>query len=420
MVSLRMQTESPSAIGVYVAFSIQAIAMAIGWQFISYFLRHEIGVTSYVVITTLFAVPALVTIGAVSFWGYVSDWIGHRKPVMILGFVGYFATYLFYSFVTNEVEYFIIAVVGTFFSAGAIPAGQALLTTDSNTKGERLSLLLVAQSAGWFIGALSSGFLYDLIGMYTLYRLAAVLSLVAALSCMVIVHDIPIREEHEHDSLGFVHLLTRPGMTRLLLSIALSYLGINAITSVVPIIISDELGGPIALVGLGNSAATALAVLITSYVGKVIDRKGPIGVLIAGYGSYALFALGFALATDPISAVVLYALPLYPLASTAAFTFGSLISGEKERGRAMGLVSGAQNAGAAIGPIIGGVFADQVFHYAHPIAWITLLFNIIAFLLAVSLIGVGRRLQAETVARRAVSETVVDDTDDGTSGPRSD
>ncbi|MCF2136525.1 MAG: MFS transporter [Candidatus Thorarchaeota archaeon] len=406
-----MESKKASAIGIYVAFSIQAIAMAIGWQFISYFLKHELGVTSYLVMTTLFAIPALITIGAVGFWGFVSDKLGRRKPVMILGFVGYFATYLFYSFVTNEIEYFIIAVIGTFFSAGAIPAGQALLTTDTHTKGERLSLLLVAQSAGWFLGALSSGFLYDLIGMYTLYRIAALLSIFAAVSCIIIVHDVPIREHVEHDTLGFIHLLGRPGMPQLLLAIALSSLGVNAITSVVPIIIPDELGGQISYVGLGNSAATALAVLITAYVGRIIDRKGPVGVIIIGYATYAMFAFGFALVTDPISATILYALPLYPLASTASFTFGSLISGEKERGRAMGLVSGAQNAGAALGPIIGGVFADQIFHRAQPIAWITLMFNIVALVLSISLIGVGRRLQAETVAKRVASESVGPDGD---------
>jgi MFS family permease len=51
----------------------------------------------------------------------------------------------------------------------------------------------------------------------------------------------------------------------------------------------------------------------------------------------------------------------------------------------MSLINGAQNAGSAFGPIIGGLFAQYIFLTAKPIAWITLCFSIIGLLLSISL-----------------------------------
>jgi MFS family permease len=82
----------------------------------------------------------------------------------------------------------------------------------------------------------------------------------------------------------------------------------------------------------------------------------------------------------------MWALPIYPLSSTATAALAAFITGEDERGRAMSLVYGAQNAGGWIGPIIGGIFAEYVFLSVQPIAFINSAFNFIALLLVISLI----------------------------------
>jgi MFS-type transporter involved in bile tolerance (Atg22 family) len=74
------------------------------------------------------------------------------------------------------------------------------------------------------------------------------------------------------------------------------------------IMITDELGGPFAYVGYANAGATLIAVLITGYVGKIVDKRGPVLVLVVAYFSYILFAIGFAMATSPEVALILWAL----------------------------------------------------------------------------------------------------------------
>ncbi|MHA2380439.1 MAG: MFS transporter [Candidatus Thorarchaeota archaeon] len=281
-----------------------------------------------------------------------------------------------------------MAVLGALLSSASLPVGQAHLTTKTDRKGERLGFFIAIQSAGWFAGALSSGILYDILGMFTLYRIAAIVCITATGLAAAFVREVPIEDETITERVGFQALLRRPGMSRLTLLVALSQIGMNAIAFMFAIIIVDELGGLPVYVGLSNSTATLIAVVITGYVGRIVDRRGPVKILILAMSSYVVFAFAFAIVNDPIAATVMWALPIYPLSSTAAYTLGSMVSGEAERGRAMSLISGAQNTGSAVGPIVGGFFAQFVFGRVQPVAWVNMVFNLAALLLAVSLLGV--------------------------------
>ncbi len=390
-----VSNESRNIKSIYLAFALQSLGQAIAWQFGTYFLQEELLVESYVLLTILWSIPYFVTMAGVSSWGSFSDRKGRRKPFMLIGFFGYSFTFLLFSIVQNSIQWFLVSAIGAVFSSAAIPSGQALATTATMKKGERLGFLLVAQSAGWFVGALGSGILYDIIGMFELYRIAGVSCISATLICYFFVRDyefdpnkIPVRPSVRH-------LLKRQGMKRLTLAAALSALGINSIVSMMAIMIVNELGGLAIYVGLANSGATLLAVLFTGFIGRIVDRRGPGVVLMLAYFSYVIFAVGFGLAQDSITASLLYALPIYPLSNTAAWAFAALLSGDEERGSAMGLINGAQNAGTAIGPIIGGLFAEYIFFAVQPISWINMTFNIIACLLAVSLLPLAKALHKE-------------------------
>jgi MFS family permease len=286
-----------------------------------------------------------------------------------------------------------------------MPAGTAHLTTGTKSKGERMGYFISVQSAGWFAGALLSGLLYDIVGMFTLYRFAAVVCVLATGLAILFVRDLPMEEVSTEKKTSFLSLIKRPGISRLTLLVALSQIGMGAVSFMFAIIIVDELGGLAVYVGLSNSAATMIAVVVTGYIGKVVDRRGPVKIMILATLSYVVFAIVFALVSDPITATIMWSLPIYPLSSTAAYALASMLSGEDERGRAMSLVSGAQNTGSAIGPVVGGLFAQFVFGTVQPVSWINMLFNLAAMALAVSLLGiVGSGLgSGDTDAKDTVS-----------------
>jgi MFS family permease len=377
-----------ATIAVYVVYGLQATAMAISWQFVTFFVKHELGAPDFLTLTVVYSAPAFINIVAVNIWGSFSDRAKARKPFMMVGFFGYAMTFLLYSFIQTSFQFLVVAVLGALLSSASLPVGQAYLTTKTERKGERLGFFIAIQSAGWFAGALSSGILYDIIGMFTLYRIAAIVCITATGLAAAFVRELPIEEDATQERIGFRTLLRKPGMSRLTLLVALSQIGMNAIAFMFAIIIVDELGGLPVFVGLSNSIATLIAVVITGYVGRIVDRRGPVKVLIVAMSSYVVFAFAFAIVTDPITATVMWALPIYPLSSTAAYALGSIMSGETERGRAMSLISGAQNSGSAFGPIVGGLFAQFVFGRVQPVAWVNMAFNMVALLLAISLLGV--------------------------------
>jgi len=379
-----------SIASVYVAYALQATAQAISWQFVTYFVKHELNAISFLEQSAAFVFPAIVIMIMTNVWGTLSDRWKKRKMFMIIGFIGYASTFFLYAFVLDILQYLIVAIVGAAFSSAALPMGQAHLTTNATNKGERLGYFVAAQSAGWFFGALFSGAFYDIIGMRVLFIFAAIFSLGAIASSATLIHDIPFNDVDKSIKRGFRELLSKPGMSRLTAAVAFSQIGMNAISAFLAIMIVDELGhgntSYLAFVGLANSGATFIAILVTGKVGKIVDRSGPVKVLILAYASYSAFAFLFGIVTDPILATIMWALPIYPLSATATAALAAQISGEDERGRAMSLIYGAQNAGGWIGPLIGGIFAEYIFFATQPISFLNMSFNLVALLLAISLL----------------------------------
>ena len=383
---------------VYLAYSIQAMAQAIIWQWMTFFVKHDLFVDDFLVLTFAWSAPALVVMIATNVWGSLSDRVGRRKPFMIVGFLGYASTFFFYFMVTDVFQFVLVGVVGAVFSSAALPMGQALLTTDTDKKGERLGYFLAAESGGWFFGAMSSGLLIGIIGMRPLFILGAVLGIGATASCVAFIRDIPFETKKKDDDKGIRDLLRIPGMSRLVSAVGISQIGMNSVSFIMAIIIVDELGGLTSYVGFANSGATIIAVLITGYIGKIVDRKGPVKVMIAAFAAYSIFAMAFALVTDPIIACVLWAFPIYPLSLTATSALAAHLTGEDERGRAMSLIYGAQNAGTFAGPVIGGLFAQFLFGAVQPISWLNMTFNLVALLISISLLGIVGNGRASDLA----------------------
>ncbi|MFW9968438.1 MAG: MFS transporter, partial [Candidatus Thorarchaeota archaeon] len=150
--------DRPTA-AVYLVYGLQATGIAISWQFVTLFVKHELGAPDFLTLTIVWAAPAFVNILAVNFWGALSDRSRVRKPFMIIGFLGYAYTFTLYSYVTTSFQFLGVAVLGAMLSSASMPAGTAHLTTGTKSKGERMGYFIAVQSAGWFGGALTSGVL---------------------------------------------------------------------------------------------------------------------------------------------------------------------------------------------------------------------------------------------------------------------
>ncbi|MHA2212938.1 MAG: MFS transporter [Candidatus Thorarchaeota archaeon] len=125
---------------------------------------------------------------------------------------------------------------------------------------------------------------------------------------------------------------------------------------------------------------------MAGYVGVLVDRHGSVKILMSSYLSYVFFAVGFALVRYPLVAVAIWLLPIFSLTRIPALTLSALLSGEDERGRAISLALGARSVGKAIGPVLGGFFAQLMFEAVQPVSWLILFFSFLALML-IGLLG---------------------------------
>ena len=102
-----MDMNRRNILGLYISFAMLSTSQAISWQFMSYFILHDLHVTNYLLLNIIWSIGPLVMMIAMGVWGSISDRVGKRKPFILLGFVGYGATYLFSSFVADGFQYFI-------------------------------------------------------------------------------------------------------------------------------------------------------------------------------------------------------------------------------------------------------------------------------------------------------------------------
>ncbi|MHA1637912.1 MAG: hypothetical protein ACTSUB_07845, partial [Candidatus Thorarchaeota archaeon] len=101
-----MEPNERNILALYVSFAMLSTSQALSWQFISYFILHDLQVTNYLLLNIIWSISPLVMMITMGFWGSLSDRIRKRKPFMLLGFLGYGATFLFSSFVTDGFQYF--------------------------------------------------------------------------------------------------------------------------------------------------------------------------------------------------------------------------------------------------------------------------------------------------------------------------
>ncbi|NIQ07832.1 MAG: MFS transporter [Candidatus Korarchaeota archaeon] len=106
------------------------------------------------------------------------------------------------------------------------------------------------------------------------------------------------------------------------------------------------------LAGLGGAGATIL-------YGKMVDRFGGVKIFAVGSLVYMSFYFILAFSRNPIILTIPWIVPVGSLISIPAVSLTAELSEEKARGRAQGVVSGAQRI-AGIGTVIGGLVADYI------------------------------------------------------------
>ncbi len=392
--------------GILLGFSLFHFSQSIFWQFGSFYLFAGIGETAFFLIGLIGGLPVLIGLTGVYLWGSLSDRWHRRLPFIIAGFLAQAISFFLYILIQDSLTFLIVTCAAYLFSVAAVPMANAYLTEARTFKGEAVGLLLATSSIGWAIGAFTGGFLFSFIGMTGLFFLGCFAFLAGALIILIFVREIPNSSEqigptkNQRKSTPSSKPWWKPHLWILLIlavAIAIGSIGVNAFAYFFGVYLVSEIGGTPLMIGVANGFAAFFGLGVTLAAGFSSDRIGRKPIILLGFVGYTLFMLVYLFIVNPLVAMLLWFIPLYPLLSTASYAAAADLSKIEQRARAMSTIATANSLGMAIGPIIGGALVQFLFLTFRGNMLFAMIMNTIAFFVVVLLVP-------ETLRQRKIKD----------------
>ena len=143
---------------------------------------HELG-GSPVEVGLVFSVFAGVNVFADLIWGAVSDYLGRRKILIVLGMTGIVPIFLLMSMQKNILYLILLRGCTAIFKGAVVPTTWALVSdvSPSEKVGSNMGVLSSFELSGFALGSVVGGFIADTYGFPTLWIFVAAECLVGAL-----------------------------------------------------------------------------------------------------------------------------------------------------------------------------------------------------------------------------------------------
>jgi MFS family permease len=136
----------------------------------------------------------------------------------------------------------------------------------------------------------------------------------------------------------------------------LEWLGASAVLPILPLYLARQHASDF-VIGLAMAAFFAAGVVVQYPIGRLGDRIGPLKVLVAALGCFAIASLGYLLPVGPIAEIGLRFVQGggAAAAEVACLSMVGRYVAPGRRGTAYGAIFGAQLAGLAIAPLFGSI-----------------------------------------------------------------
>lgn len=315
-------------------------------------------------------------------WGALSDRVG-RKPVVILGLLGYAVTFIWFAYATSLGTLFIARALGGILACAALPAAMASMAdlSSEENRGRAMGLAGASIGMGMIFGPALGGLLSS-ISLGFPFLIAGLLALANAVAVIIFLED-PLPQERRSAAIkkqrtSFLQGLRTPIALFLIVMFLASvaettHQGVFALYSKGLLNIdSVRIGWAFTVAGLVSALAQMLL------IGPLLARWREEQVIAAGL---LLMATSFLLYTQASSFMQLnifmavYALGIAlvrPSLNAAASRRTTL-----EQGQTMGTLQSFESLGRVIGPSVGGIMLDVTlplpYYWAAGVAALALL-----------------------------------------------
>ncbi|TFG26135.1 MFS transporter [Candidatus Thorarchaeota archaeon] len=314
------------------------------------------------------------------YWGGYSDRHG-RKPIILTGLIGYFLLLILFGLAQNWIHLLIVRALQGVVSAMVWPTAEAALMdiVGSQRRGEGLGLYMMVSNLGFILGPGVGGLLYNycrdilLLPVPEVFRVpyfvGALIVLPAIFATVIILKETsPGKLDATEDILEptipvspkSVESEITPKVRRMINAIYLMSL-FNGIAMglgqpIFQLFLMSKITTDIGLIGLVISGAGAIGMLFSIPAGRYADRRGRKGLAVWGAVASRVSLGVLPLATDLVqtSAVWIGQSAAMSSSQPAMRAIQADVVPWNLRGKLFGTIQAFFNAGATIGPIVGG------------------------------------------------------------------
>lgn len=296
-------------------------------------------------------------------WGAYSDRVG-RRPVLLLGLLGYSITFILFGFATELWMLYVIRIAGGILACAAMPTAMAYVgdSTSLEERGSAMGMTGAAMGMGMVFGPAIGGILSG-ISLAFPFVFAGLLALANAISVYFLLPEslaIEKRVIRKAERASLLSGLKTP-LAVLFLCICLGSTGESIHHGVFALFAESKLAFTAQDIGWAFTAAGIIMALVQGVlVGRLINRFGEEKTAAAGIAlmgaSFALFIFMYDIPSSIVFMAIFSAGVGLMRPAISAAVSKRAVTGQ---GTALGILNGYDSLGRAVGPMLGGFMLDQ-------------------------------------------------------------
>ncbi len=303
---------------------------------------------------------ALTSTVAAPFIGMLGDRFG-RRPVVLFSLAGYVLAFSGFLFANTTGLLIVLRGLAGVFTAGLLPAMLSIVgdLAPENRRAQWIGIVSGSAAAGWIVGPLLGGLLYDRFGYVVPFAASIGLAAAALLLAVILIPETHTPVSHpDRPRTTWLHgLRALPARSTVLLLLLITFGAMFAWAFIEPQFMFyayDDLGWTSSQLGAVMSAYGTAFMLGAFGLGHLSDRRGRKPVLVLGLVLFSAQFIGLVVFREVAWIVLSFVVAglgnaLYDPALSALFLD---VTPPEYTARMMGLKSTAGSLGSMLGPAL--------------------------------------------------------------------
>ena len=311
---------------------------------------------------------ALTSTFAAPFIGMLADRFG-RRPIILLSLAAYVLAFSGYLFAASAWQLILLRGLAGVFTAGLLPAMTSIVgdLAPEHRRAQWIGIVTGGASAGWIVGPLLGGLLYDRFGYVVPFATSITMAVGALLLAVFLIHETYTPAAHpSHPHSAWTHALQAlPARPTSFLLMLITFGVMFAWAFIEPQFMFyayDDLAWTSSRLGLVMSTYGLACMFGQFALGQLSDRLGRKPVLVLGLALFSAQFIGLVIFRDATWLVVSFILAglgngLFDPALSAHILD---ITPPEHTARIMGLKATAGSLGSMLGPALVVLFTPVV------------------------------------------------------------